>query len=258
MRSLTSLFASRSLARFFATLAILVACACTTVMNWRFSYQLGTTPADSITWAIFSVALDVVKWLILPVAVLAWTNHKLRATAAFIIWIVATIYSFTAALGFAANNRDTTTAARHQQVDLRKTLATMKQSPRWQSSSACADANSSQDKQFCANYRAAAVGIQSPAEEADAQSALLSRLSGLQPETVRLLLSIFLATACEVISALGFFALLPPSPPATKSLPKTWRPLTRPDIAAPGRAATRSDMLEHDMPRPTQTWKNPR
>ena len=157
-------------------------------MNWRFSYQLGTSPADSYTWAIFSVALDVVKWFMLPIAVLAWTDHKLRAAAAFVIWMVATIFSFTAALGFAATNRDTTTAVRQQQKDLHATLATMKQSPRWQSSSACADANTTSDKQFCANYRAAAAGIQSPAEDVDAQSTLLSRLTGLKPETVRLVL----------------------------------------------------------------------
>lgn len=258
MRSSLSLITSRSLPRFFALLAILVACACTTAMNWRFSYQLGTTPTDSITWALFSVALDVVKWLMLPVAVLAWTNHKLRATAAFIIWIVATIFSFTAALGFAATNRDTTTAVRQQQKDLHAMISTMKQSPRWQSSSACADANTTPEKQFCANYRAASAGIRSPAEDADAQAALLSQLTGLKPETVRLVLAIFLATACEVISALGFFALLLPTPPATKLPQKTWRPPTRSDIAVPGQAASRSDVLEHDMPRPSQTWKSPR
>ena len=258
MRSILSLFASRSLPRFLATLAILVACACTTAMNWRFSYQLGTTLADSITWALFSVALDVVKWLMLPVAVLAWTNHKLRATAAFMIWIVATVFSFTAALGFAATNRDTTTAVRQQQKDLHATISTMKQSPRWLSSSACADANTAPEKLFCANYRGAAAGIRSPAEDADAQSSLLSQLTGLKPETVRLVLSIFLATACEVISALGLFALLPPTAPATKSPPRVWRAPTRSAIAAPGRAASRSDELEHDMPRPTRTWKSPR
>lgn len=34
--------------RHSATLAILIAGACTTVMNWRFSYQLGTNEFDSI------------------------------------------------------------------------------------------------------------------------------------------------------------------------------------------------------------------
>ena len=87
-----------------ATITIVVAGVCTTAMNWRFSYQLGTTEWDSYTWATFSVALDVSKWLMLPFAALAWGNHKPRSVAAVAIWLVATIYSFTAAIGFAALN----------------------------------------------------------------------------------------------------------------------------------------------------------
>ena len=37
--------------RTFAIIAMLVAGICTTAMNWRFSYQLGTTIWDSYTWA---------------------------------------------------------------------------------------------------------------------------------------------------------------------------------------------------------------
>ena len=148
------LSSSRSLLRLFATLAIFVAGACTTAMNWRFSYQLGTTTWDSYTWAIFSVALDVAKWLMLPFAAIAWPVHKYRSAAAISIWLVATVYSFTAAIGFAALNRDATSAARKEQQELRKILEIIKASPRWQSSAACADATSTQSKEFCANYRA--------------------------------------------------------------------------------------------------------
>ena len=77
-------------------------------------------------------------------------DHKMRALAAITIWLVATTYSFAAAIGFAALNRDTTTSEREQQAQLQKTLETMKQSPRWQSSAACADATAPQSKQFCA------------------------------------------------------------------------------------------------------------
>src|SRR5436190_24361608 len=100
------------LSRCAAAIAIIVAGICTTAMNWRFSYQLGATAWDSYTWAIFSVALDVTKWLMLPYAALAWKSHKARSIAAMTIWLVATIYSFTAAIGFAALNRDTTIAQR--------------------------------------------------------------------------------------------------------------------------------------------------
>ena len=48
----------------YCNISIVVAGICTTAMNWRFSYQLGTTVWDSYTWATFSVAFDVSKWLI--------------------------------------------------------------------------------------------------------------------------------------------------------------------------------------------------
>jgi len=232
-------------------------------MNWRFSYQLGTTEWDSYTWAIFSVALDVAKWLMLPCAALAWKFHKLRALAAISIWLVATTYSFTAAIGFAALNRDTTTAERRQQVELHKTLETMKQSSRWQSSAACADATSSQSKQFCATYQATEARLKSLPREADPQSALLSRLTGMQPETVRLVLSVFLATACEVISALGLFAILPvtqQSQPRKTMVTRAWKApgwrTSPPPTAGPDTA--RRDMSGRDTSRRGAPWKSPR
>jgi hypothetical protein len=213
--------------RYAAALAIVVAGICTTAMNWRFSYQLGTSVWDSYTWAIFSVALDVTKWLMLPFAALAWRGHKLRAVAAFTIWLVATIYSFTAAIGFAALNRETSVAERETQSDLHKTIQLMRQSPRWQSSAACADATTPLSKDFCGRYGAAEAKLKGTPQEADPQSALLARITGLPPETMRLVLSLFLATACEVISALGLFAIMPTSPksqPPPKPAAPTWKP----------------------------------
>ena len=157
--------------RLLATIAVFVAGACTTAMNWRFSYQLGTSEIDGITWAVFSVALDVLKWLMLPFAALAWRSYKLRALAATSIWLFATIYSFTAAIGFAALNRDATAAERQQQVELHKTIETMKLNPRWLSSAACADATAPQSKQFCAAYHDAEARLKSLPQDADPQTA---------------------------------------------------------------------------------------
>lgn len=213
--------------RFLAIVAILVAGICTTAMNWRFSYQLGTTVWDSYTWATFSVALDVSKWLMLPFAALAWREHKLRSAAALAIWLVATIYSFTAAIGFAAFNRESAVTERQAQADLQRTLELMKQSPRWQSSAACADATTLLSKEFCARYAAAEVKLKHGMQQADPQSALFARMTDLPLDKVRAILSVFLAIACEVISALGFFAIMPSSPKAqhrsTKSA-ASWKP----------------------------------
>ena len=195
--------------RTIAILAILTAGVCTTIMNWRFSYQLGTSPFDSYTWAIFSMALDINKWLMLPYAAIAWQQHKARASAAFGIWLIATIYSFTAAMGFAALNRGAANAAHREQAELRATLSTIKLSPKWQSSAACADATTPQSKEFCSSYRTVAAQIRELSQDADPQADFVARLTELHPDTVSVVLSLFLAIACEMISAFGFFAILP-------------------------------------------------
>ena len=252
------------MSRIFATIAIFVAGVCTTAMNWRFSYQLGSSEWDSYTWATFSVALDVTKWFMLPFAALAWRNHKLRAVAAVAIWLVATIYSFTAAIGFAALNRETSLSERQAQADLHKTLQLMRQSPRWQSSAGCADATAPLSKEFCARYTATEVRLTIAPQEADPQSALFARITGLTPDVVRVALSIFLAIACEVISALGFFAIMSPSPklqPPSKTTPPKWTPPKWPatmpvknkngagvhQLSRPG--ATSHDLSRHGAPR---------
>lgn len=194
-----------------ALFTVSIAGICTTAMNWRFSYQLGTTVWDSYTLATFSVALDVSKWLMLPFAALAWKDHKLRALAAFSIWLVATTYSFTAAMGFAAVNRDTIVSERQSQAELRKTLDLMKQSQRWQSSAACADATAALSKDFCARFAAVQTQIKEGLSEPDPQSALFARITDLPIDKVRVILSVFLAIACEIISALGFFAIMAPT-----------------------------------------------
>jgi len=104
----------------------------------------------------------------------------------------------------------------------------MKQSPRWQSSAACADATTALSKDFCARYAAVQMQLNDKLSEPDPQSALFARITDLPVEKVRVILSVSLAIACEVISALGFFAIMPPSPrpqpkSATVSRPK-WKP----------------------------------
>jgi hypothetical protein len=234
---------------FIAVLAVLVAGACTTAMNWRFSYQLGTTEWDSCIWAIFSVALDVTKWLMLPYAASASRSHKPRACAAFIIWLVATTYSFTAAIGFAAFNRDNTTSERARQAQLRSALETMRLSPRWQSSAACADATALLSKQFCETYRATEARLKISPQDSDPQAILLAKLTGLSIEAVRLALSIFLAVACEVISALGFFAIMQEKPkqhaPSSQT-PAAWKRPEWPDMP-------RRDTSWRDASRPVAT-----
>jgi hypothetical protein len=210
-------------ARYLAALAILVAGSCTTAMNWRFSYQLGTNEFDGTVWALFSVALDVAKWLMLPFAAVAWPARKLRAAAAAAIWLTATVYSFTAAIGFAAMNRANTAAEHEAEADRRQVLLLMRQSPRWQSSAACSDATVTASKEFCARYRAMETSLKGAPAEGDAQAVLLARIAGVAPETTAFVLCIFLAVACEVISELGFLAILPPPAAARPTKAAPWQ-----------------------------------
>src|SRR5947207_9219707 len=157
---------------YLASCAVIVAGICTTVMNWRFSYQLGANEFDAYIWAIFSVALDVCKWTMLPFAALTSRTHRRRATAAIAIWFIATCYSFAAALGFAALNREATSADRRSQTEVHAALQSMRQSPRWQSSAACADATTKTSKDFCATYRAMEIRQKALPQHEDPQAAL--------------------------------------------------------------------------------------
>ena len=103
----------------------------------------------------------------------------------------------------------------------------MRQSPRWKSSAGCADATAPLSKEFCVHYSASEARLNGAPREADPQSALFARITGLSPDTVRLVLSVFLAVACEVISALGFFAVLLPGMPVSTQTKETivrWKP----------------------------------
>ena len=103
----------------------------------------------------------------------------------------------------------------------------MRQSPRWKSSAGCADATAPLSKEFCVRYSATEARLNGAPQEADPQSTLFARITGLSPETVRLVLSVFLAFACELISALGFFAILPTAPVSSQTTKVTtvrWKP----------------------------------
>ena len=223
--------------------AVFVAGICTTVMNWRFSFQLGANAFDGYVWAVFSVALDICKWTMLPFAALTSRTHRRRATAAIAIWLVATCYSFAAALGFAALNREATSADRRSQTEVHTALQVMRHSPRWQSSAACADATSRSSKEFCENYRAMESRLKSLPQHDDPQAALGARLTGLSEERVRLILAFVLAIACEIVSALGLFAILQHSPaPQPASEPP--QPLNQQPSASQGRSAISPNLAQ--------------
>lgn len=243
--------------RYIASSAVMIAAACTTFMNWRFSFGLATHEVDRYIWAVFSVALDVCKWFMLPAAAMMWSAHRMRALAATAIWSIATLYSFVAALGFAAATRETAVAVRAEQLELHTQLEIMRRSTRWAASSACADATTSALRDFCKTYRSVAARVYSVPQDADPQSTLLARLTKLQPDTTRMMLSIFLATACELVSAFGLFALVAPDTQMPRQAKRMWSPppanTSRHAVAGPD--APQRDTSRPSMRRPASSWR---
>jgi hypothetical protein len=65
-----------------------------------------------------------------------------------------------------------------------------------------------------------------PTQDGDPQSVLLARVTSLSVETVQIIMAVFLAIACEVISALGLFVVLGTraNPPVIAATAARWTP----------------------------------
>jgi hypothetical protein len=225
-------FASH-LFRLLAIVAVLTVGLCSTLMNWRFGLQLGNTPFDGMVLGVFSVGLDVVKWLS-PLFVGSALAQRafVRSAAALLIWVSCVIYSFTAALGFSASNReavafrqqltqDQLAQARERLKRANEDLAILRSNPRWSASSACTNATLSQSVALCHRAQeieremddaqavlSAASSQQTPA--IDAQVFLLGRLLALPEDWVRNGLIVLLAVVSELVSGLGVFVTVGP------------------------------------------------
>jgi hypothetical protein len=219
--------------RLLAITAVLTVGLCSMVMNWRFGFQLGSAPFDGVVLGVFSVGLDVVKWLCPLFVGLAFANRAyVRSTAAFLIWIACVVYSLTAAIGFSASNREAVALTRQltdeQLAQTRERLkranedlATLRSSPRWSASSACTNATLSQSVALCRRAQeierdiqdaqsvlSASSSQQTPA--IDAQVFLLGHLLALPEEWVRNGLIVLVAVVSELVSSLGFFVTVGP------------------------------------------------
>lgn len=257
---------STTAARVLAGGAVLVAGACTTTMNWRFGHQLGSSELDGQVLGAFSVALDIAKWFALGLAAIAWqTRARFRAAAGLAVWLVAVIYSATAAIGFTALNRDTSMAERKGETErIERTqrdyeeassqIVTIKANKRWSDTSACSNATATKSVEFCDHFKdleariskANLVLSQGQAKEADPQAALISRISGAPQDRVRIGLSVFLALVAEVVSALGLFAVIAP-PNATPAV-KTVKARKKRKAAPPKRPAPPVHAAENVLP----------
>jgi hypothetical protein len=82
-------------------------------MNFLSGYGFGRTPHEAIVLAVIGVAADC--WMAIgPIFIAAlWRSRRLAACAlAAMVWIACFLFAITAAIGFAAHNRNAQTAVR--------------------------------------------------------------------------------------------------------------------------------------------------
>lgn len=228
MPIMSSQHAARSFWRLLAIAAVFTVGGATAIMNAQFGYRLGEDELARIVLMVFSVALDVFKWIAPIAATAAWARQAyLRAGAAVLLWLVAGSWSFAAAVGFSAMNRDIIVAGRASVIADRdrstaswqaaqRTLATLQTSPRWSSTQACTNATAPASVAYCAEVAAAKAALNraddelrnaGPVASADPQAELLSRTIGLSLPTAQLTLTVMVAVVAELMSMLGFFAV---------------------------------------------------
>lgn len=220
-------------ARFITGTAVLIATGCHALMSIQFATSLGANDVEKATFAVFGASVDVAKVFALAFAAFAWERgRKAKATAALLIWAVAVAYSATAALGFAALARDTIVASRSADADeyraqtaertrLIEQLEAGKQSPLFLATYGCTDYNKTskrsherQKAEFCSAYWRADARLaeikpelrKATLTQADPQTMVLAKMTGLPREVIAMSLAIFLAVVAEIVSALGGWA----------------------------------------------------
>ncbi len=175
-------------------------------MNFRFGQLLGKDEFDQLIYGIASVCGDGFK-AVLPFAIAwAWSERRMAAAlAGVVLFSIATAYSVTSSLGFAATNRAATSGERAAQVEtvsdlqaeIRRTesefealaevrpvdqivadMAAARAHRRWTSTSGCTDATVPQSIAFCAEVAALSVERRS----AERRAELSGQISELRAE----------------------------------------------------------------------------
>lgn len=149
-------------------------------MNWRFGYSLGKTEMDGLIYGAASAAADCFKALV-PFFFFAAIKNRMwsQAAASVVVWVVVTVYSFTAAIGHSAVNRQDVSGQRAIEAasykDLRADLKRaqdemswlpkyrpasavtaeidgMKNQRQWSWTKSCSDVNGKSNRDFCQKF----------------------------------------------------------------------------------------------------------
>ena len=198
------------IARAGALVALGFLCA-SAIANYLFGASLGRTVWEARLYGVVGV-LAVAMNALAPFF-LSWSWSAARKTltvSVAALWALCLIYSTTSALGFAAQNRETT--ARTHQItsdaydDTRRELLDLE---RRRNGSAGKERTRIENKIDDVRTRLTALRTDTPTP-ADAQSTFISKLTfGLiEPQHVRIALAALFALMIEMCATLGLFAAL--------------------------------------------------
>lgn len=202
-------------------------------MNFQFGRTLGRDEINGWIYGVASVCGDGLKAL-LPFAIgWAWAERRwLVAFAGALLFAVATAYSLTSALGFAAQNRSaksgdaTAQAALYRDLaaererliaerdaqaphrpkaSLEAELSALRQHRRWSSTSGCTDATVPQSIEYCERYFA----IQAELGVADRAGEINARLEEIRAALAALPASAAAGETDPQVAALSDLLVLP-------------------------------------------------
>lgn len=260
--------------RIVLLLALLTIGGVSAALNARFGYLLGEDEVSRWAFMALSIAVDVTKWLLPIAAGLAWRQSAyIRFAACLLLWAWAGFYSFTAAVGFSAYNRDLMSAGRSESLAERTradtawktaqtTLATLQASDRWTSTRACTNATAPQSKTFCAEVETAKQAL----ADADRRLSRLRAVASTDPQAefwarqfelplgrVQIALTVLIAVTAELMTMLGFFAVsAPPARAATAATKPREAPETPVEVVLPVETPEPSAKVENAPAAPVQ------
>ena len=199
------------------------------VANYMFGASLGRAPWEGVLYGgvgVLAVAMNALAPFYISWSLAA--SRKSTATAIALLWALCLLYSLTSALGFAAQNRESTVLAqqisRDTYEDLRRELFDLEARRTDARGKERARLNKKVD-----DVRARLAGVRNQnVAAADAQSAFLSSLSLglLDARQVRVALVALFAIMVEMCATLGLFASLSHAQqePAAARAANRWKP----------------------------------
>jgi hypothetical protein len=169
------------------------------IINYSFGFQAGRTLTEQYT--LGAVAVLAVIFNGLAPFFMQWAPNLAGKLASVLIWLLCLIYTCTSAIGFAADNRNTTTGTRIAQYQNLGTVQDMLKDEL---------AKKKKDDKRIADLRRELIGYRNKGAiiEPDGQAELIGRIFTIESGQVRTGLVILFALLIEICGALGLYTSL--------------------------------------------------